>query len=170
MLNDIESILRNYSFLIYPRSFRKVNDNFYIFVAKTNKEKYLVIVKHDITLYLSFPYFLEDKPLNNRYLLNLYPLNFENYKKLSEVIPLTPSICKINTSFGTGDRLGLVTSAQLSALKEYSLFPILAQQSPRELIKTKRDFKDVLLKSVLGVLENGYTGSFGADADQIKVV
>lgn len=168
MLNEIESILRDYSFLIYPRSFRKVNDNFYIFVAKTNKEKYLGIVKHNITLYLSFPYFLEDKPLNNQYLLNLYPLNFENYKKLSEVIPLTPSICKINTSFGTGDRLGLVTSAQLSALKEYSLFPILAQQSPRELIKTKRDFKDVLLKSVLGVLENGYTGSFGADADHIK--
>lgn len=168
MLNEIESILKNYSFSIYARSFRKVNDNFYIFVAKINKNKYLGIVKQDVTFYLSSPYFSEDKLLNNQYLLNLYPLNFENYKKLSEVIPLKPSVCKMSTSFGTGDRLGLVTSAQILALKEYNLFPILAQQSPRELVKTKRDFKDVLLKSVLGILESGYTGSFGADADHIK--
>lgn len=168
MLNEIEGVLKNYSFSIYPQSFRKIDDNLYIFVAKTNKDKYLGIIKKNVTFYLSFPYFLEDKQLNDQYLLNLYPLNFENYKKLSEVIPLTPSICKMNTSFGTGDRLGLVTSAQVSALKEYNLFPILAQQSPRELVKTKRDFKDVLLKSVLGVLESGYLGSFGADADHIK--
>jgi hypothetical protein len=56
----------------------------------------------------------------------------------------------------------------LKALSKYPVFPVISQQSPRELLKTHRDFKDVLLKGVLGVLELGYDGKFGADADHIK--
>ncbi len=168
MLREAENLLKDYSVIIYPSSFNKIKDDIFIFVAKIKKEKYIGLIKSNITFYLSLPYFPEDKRLNNSYFLNLYPFNFENYKKLSEIISLSPSPCDKNTSFGTGDRLGLITSAQLSALREYNLFPILAQQSPRELIKTKRNFGDVLLKSVLGVLENGYLGKFGADADHIK--
>ncbi|MFN3699181.1 MAG: tagaturonate epimerase family protein, partial [Dictyoglomus sp.] len=168
MLREAENLLKDYSVIIYPPSFNKIKDDIFIFVAKIKKEKYIGLIKSNITFYLSLPYFPEDKRLNNSYFLNLYPFNFENYKKLSEIISLSPSPCDKNTSFGTGDRLGLITSAQLSALREYNLFPILAQQSPRELIKTKRNFGDVLLKSVLGVLENGYLGKFGADADHIK--
>ncbi len=50
----------------------------------------------------------------------------------------------------------------------HPVFPILAQQSPRELERTNRTFKSVLLDAVMGVLEYGWTGEWGADADHIK--
>jgi len=169
MIEKISDLLRGYNIIFYPNSLRKINENLIIFVAKTKGEKKIGVLKKENLFYLEEPYFNEDlKATDLSYYLNIYPLNFENYKKLKELTPISPSTCDKNRSFGTGDRLGLVTSAQLSALKDYDLFPVLAQQSPRELIKTKRDFKDVLLKVVLGVLEANYKGKFGADADHIK--
>ncbi|MGC9002959.1 MAG: tagaturonate epimerase family protein [Dictyoglomus sp.] len=169
MLKLLNESLKPLSIFIYSESLRKINDDLYIFVAKIKDLKNIGIVKQNQILYFSSPYFSEDKKIEGtNFLVNLYPLNFENYQKLKEIIPISPKVCDKKISFGTGDRLGLITSAQLSALKEYDLFPILAQQSPRELIKTKRDFKDVLLKSAMGVLETGYTGKYGADADHIK--
>jgi len=169
MINHLEDFLKPFSIILYPTSLRRINGNFYIFVAKTNKEKRIGFLTDLNTFYLQDPYFSENKKIEGLNLyVNLYPLNFDNYKKINNFLKISPSICKRNTSFGTGDRLGLVTSAQIFALKEYNLFPVLAQQSPRELIKTHRDFKDVLLKSVLGVLEANYQGEYGADADHIK--
>lgn len=169
MLNLLEELLKPFSIFVYPQSLRKINEELYIFVAKINNTKNIGIIKQNQSIYFSNPYFSEDKKIEKTgFSVNIYPLNFENYQKLKEIIPINPKTCNKKISFGTGDRLGLVTSAQLSVLKDYNLFPILAQQSPRELIKTKRDFKDVLLKSVIGVLEIGYTDSYGADADHIK--
>ena len=98
----------------------------------------------------------------------VFPLTWANYQKLSRLLPITPSPCDKKSSFGTGDRLGMVTAAHLDSLTRCPVFPVIAQQSPRELERTDRDFKDVLLKAVMGVLETGYTGAFGADADHIK--
>jgi len=53
-------------------------------------------------------------------------------------------------------------------LERFPVFPVIAQQSPRELEKTHRTFRDVLLGAVWGVLESGYRSPFGADADHIK--
>lgn len=100
--------------------------------------------------------------------LYLYPLDWQNYLALREVLPLAPSPCTERASFGTGDRLGKVSAAHLTALSQYKVFPVIAQQSPRELGRTGRDFREVLLGAVAGILETGYNGSFGADADHIK--
>ncbi|MHB0912317.1 MAG: tagaturonate epimerase family protein [Armatimonadota bacterium] len=97
-----------------------------------------------------------------------HQLTLENYLKLRELLPISPTRCKKQSSFGTGDRLGLVSAAHLSALGKYPIFPVIAQQSPRELERTGRSFKSVLLDAVMGVLESGYAGAFGADADHVK--
>lgn len=100
--------------------------------------------------------------------LYLYPLDWQNYLALRELLHLSPTLCDREASFGAGDRLGMVSAAHLQALSQQDLFPVLAQQSPREMARTGRDFREVLLSAVCGVLEEGYTGGFGADADHIK--
>lgn len=100
--------------------------------------------------------------------LYLYPVDWHNYLALRELLSLSPTPCNKPASFGAGDRLGMVTAAHLQALQSYDVFPVIAQQSPRELVRTGRDFREVLLSAVCGVLETGYTGQFGADADHIK--
>ncbi|HOJ92582.1 MAG TPA: tagaturonate epimerase family protein, partial [Dictyoglomaceae bacterium] len=112
MIEKISDLLRGYNIIFYPNSLRKINENLIIFVAKTKGEKKIGVLKKESLFYLSEPYFNEDlKAADLSYYLNIYPLNFENYKKLKELTPISPSTCDKNRSFGTGDRLGLVTSA-----------------------------------------------------------
>jgi hypothetical protein len=99
----------------------------------------------------------------------VYPFSFSNYLRLTRFLAhLKPSPFNHHPSFGCGDRLGMVSAAHLKALKEFPVFPVIAQQSPRELQKTRRSFADVLLGAAWGILESGYQGTFGADADHIK--
>ncbi|MBP2071509.1 MULTISPECIES: tagaturonate epimerase family protein [Thermoanaerobacterium] len=167
MIGNVLSTLEENGFKVYPDSLMKLGENIYIFVVKRQNEKMVGILSSS-DVKLNGAYFSEDKNVSDKLRLNIYPFTFENYVTLNGKFHIGPTVCRGNSSFGTGDRLGLVTAAQLTALKKYDVFPILAQQSPRELIKTNRDFKDVLLKVVLGVLETGYIGHFGADADHIK--
>ena len=62
----------------------------------------------------------------------------------------------------------MISCAHINAAKDYDIFPIIAQQSPRELEKTDRTFKGALLDAVMGYLESGSDEAFGADADHIK--
>lgn len=169
MIEELEKFLRRYGWELYIESLREIRENIFLFIAKTKGEKKIGILKKENSFYLSEPHYPQDLFEETlKFYINFYPLSFENYLKLKEIINISPSPCDKKTSFGTGDRLGLVSSSHLRILKNYPVFPIISQQSPRELIKTHRDFKDVLLKGILGVLESGYIGKFGADADHIK--
>lgn len=99
----------------------------------------------------------------------LHALSWENYSILASYLPyLRPSCFDRRPSLGCGDRLGMVSAAHVAALQKSPVFPVLAQQSPRELERTHRTLQDVLLGAVWGILESGYRGPFGADADHIK--
>jgi hypothetical protein len=50
------------------------------------------------------------------------------------------------------------------------IFPILAQQSVREMSRTERNWQKVLDDAVWGCFEAGYIGPFGADADHVKEI
>jgi hypothetical protein len=75
-------------------------------------------------------------------------------------------------SFGFGDRLGLATPGHVRALRgrDGPPAPVLAQQSARELHRTRRTFVDVLDAATWGVLEAGWTYGYGADADHLRAV
>ncbi len=73
-------------------------------------------------------------------------------------------------SVGLGDRIGLATPGHLDAMRGTGLFPVVAQQSIREMTRTKRSPDDVMLDAVWGVLETGWRSGFGADADHLKTV
>ncbi|MFO7295263.1 MAG: tagaturonate epimerase family protein [Clostridia bacterium] len=169
VLTQLSSILSRHSFVLYLNSVRNLGQDIYVFVVKGDVDKKIGILSKRNVRGFRDPFFAEGIKIEGTSLsFNLYPLSFENYLVLKGEFGIAPVPCKDKASFGTGDRLGLATAAHLDAFKGYDMFPVLAQQSPRELEKTHRDFRDVLLKAVLGVLEAGYTGGFGADADHIK--
>ncbi len=71
-------------------------------------------------------------------------------------------------SFGFGDRTGLGTPGHLRSLGRSGLFPVLAQQSIREMTRTQRSADEVMDAAVFGALQAGWTSGFGADADHLK--
>ncbi len=159
-MQTLSDILKQNGFRLYPESLRDADAGSKLFVASRDSEKFIGI---EGSFDLSSPVWQcsSDK-------ISLYPLNWENYEALKGILPIAPAPCDSPSSFGTGDRLGMVAAAHVKALAKYPAFPVIAQQSPRELMKENRTFKGVLLDAVMGVLESGYTGKFGADADHIK--
>jgi hypothetical protein len=81
----------------------------------------------------------------------------------------------LRKSAGCGDRLGLATPGHIRALRALQaehprakLALILAQQSIRENARTGRPPQEVLDDALWGVLQEGWRGGFGADADHLK--
>lgn len=155
----VARLLEERGIRFYPRSARQVGEVSLAF-AKHGKQGF-VVSKQPLPVDEQSTFI----PVDGVY---LYPLDWSNYLALRDLLALRPSTCDKPTSFGTGDRLGMVTAAHVGAFEGYDVFPVIAQQSPRELVRTGRDFRDVLLSAVAGVLEAGYTGAWGADADHIK--
>src|SRR5689334_17163699 len=81
-----------------------------------------------------------------------------------------PSPLGLEPSFGFGDRLGLATPGHLAALTrdDGPIQPIFAQQSIREMTRTKRTPTQVMAAAVQALTHEGYHGRWGADADHLK--
>jgi hypothetical protein len=100
------------------------------------------------------------------------PLSTENAKALQELFPFTApvSLRERRTTIGCGDRLGLASAAHLRAVRQFEAFPVLAQQSIRELGYTGRDFARVVADAAFLVFQEGYEGGWGADGDHLKTI
>ena len=98
------------------------------------------------------------------------PLTNENAKALQALFPYTrPVSCRgRDLTIGLGDRLGLAAPGHVRAIAPYGAFPVLAQQSVRELTLTGRTFDDVIAAAAYGVFQAGYRGGYGADGDHLK--
>lgn len=96
----------------------------------------------------------------------------ENAERLRKVLPYTvPRACdKDKASFGTGDRLGLAGGGHVRCVKGRDVFPVLAQQSIRELTQTERSYRDVIDCASWAVFQEGYQEGFGADGDHLKTM
>ncbi len=133
-------------FALYPESLSSINGISY-FIALRNNVKFIVLHEKDFRFFPAL----------------------ENVKMLQDRFPfLKARACGTRKSFGFGDRLGLAAPGHIRALKKHCFFPILAQQSPRELKRTGRSFREVMDSAVLGSFQEGYKEGFGADADHIK--
>ena len=99
----------------------------------------------------------------------LCPLNGKNAQAIRRELPWTaPEQVGMRKSFGFGDRLGIATPGHLSAAQAGDMFPVLAQQSIREMQRAKRSAQEVLDDVTWAVLETGYQSGFGCDADHVK--
>jgi tagaturonate epimerase len=107
--------------------------------------------------------------LEQEALLKICDQTTHNLAALQAVFPwLRPQPAGKKTSFGFGDRLGISTPGHIQAFYGREVFPILAQQSMREMKRTGRTMQQVLDEAAWGVFEEGYTDGYGADADHIK--
>ncbi|MCE5324572.1 tagaturonate epimerase family protein [bacterium] len=164
----LANLMDNAGYQLYEKSLRRIDNQISIFTVVRHGRKLVGMLGPEHIHRLADETGPARLRLSAEEKVTLHPLTWENYVRLRQMLPLAPSICGKAASFGTGDRLGMVSAAHLEADNKFQVFPVIAQQSPRELERTNRTFKSVLLDAVMGVLESGYTGSFGADADHIK--
>jgi hypothetical protein len=96
--------------------------------------------------------------------------NHANAAALRQHLPWTgPVPGGLRLSAGLGDRLGVATPGHIRAIRAAGdIFPILAQQSIREMERTQRTPDEVMDDATWGVLQEGWTAGFGADADHLK--
>ncbi|HXI82933.1 MAG TPA: tagaturonate epimerase family protein [Verrucomicrobiae bacterium] len=75
----------------------------------------------------------------------------------------------LKKSFGFGDRLGLATPGHFAAARKFDFAPIFAQQSIREMERTRRKPEDVIKAATEALHELGSNSAWGADADHLKL-
>ena len=101
----------------------------------------------------------------------LCPCNDRNARALRKAFPFTaPRVAGLAPAIGTGDRIGLATPAHIRAVKALGVFPVLAQQSIREMSRTLRTPIEVLDDVSWAVFQEGYRQGFAADADHLKTL
>ncbi|MBP7401204.1 MAG: hypothetical protein KBA30_01145 [Clostridia bacterium] len=71
-------------------------------------------------------------------------------------------------TLGLGDRLGTASRGHIRAVRGRGVFPVLAQQSMRELALTGRTYEEVLAAAAFAVFEERFEDGYGADGDHLK--
>jgi len=149
---------------IYPNSKHKHEDSDF-FIAKTEDgDTVLVVSGCDAEL------FHGEEKLCDGAAHKLCPLTVENSKALRKLFAFTNPVSHKghDITIGLGDRLGLASGGHIKAICDTGAFPVLAQQSMRELNLTGRNYDDVLASAVWAVFREGYTAGYGADGDHLK--
>ena len=101
------------------------------------------------------------------------PLSPANAAALrAHVAALNPRPAGLAASAGTGDRLGLSTPGHIRAFRKHGagLIPFFTQQSAREMGKLHRSPQQVMDDAIFGILEGGWDGPHGSDADHLHTV
>lgn len=150
---------------VYPDSIQSAAGSLFL-IARDNREKFLIILSQE-----AFPAKFEgvEVPLANGKAKKC-GLTIQNCDALREIFPYTiPKNHRgLPITIGLGDRLGLASSGHIRLIKDLPVFPILAQQSIRELNLTGRTYPEVLAAASWAVFQEGYTKGFGADGDHLK--
>jgi len=147
---------------VYPYSINKVGPC-HVFMAKDGSQDVLVSIGGDVGLSG-----IEREANGVRY--TVAPLTHGNAEVLRKVFPFTAParVLSKDRTMGVGDRLGIAAPGHIRVFQEHDFYPILAQQSIRELNLTQRTYKDVLDSATFAVFREGYKKGFGADGDHLK--
>ena len=100
------------------------------------------------------------------------PLSEANAAALRKYFPFTApvSLKGKKATIGLGDRLGIATGAHIKAISGTGVFPVLAQQSKRELTLTGRTNRSMMDDVAWQVFEAGYESGYAADGDHLKTL
>lgn len=103
------------------------------------------------------------------------PIDRANAAALRRTLPwLQPRPLGRRTSVGFGDRLGMATPGHVAALRragaDARIAPVLAQQSMREMVRARRDPREVVDAATWGAFASGWRGPIGADADHLMTI
>lgn len=151
---------------IYPDSVRCIGGS-YFFLGRTEKDgKFLFVTGEAAEKYP----FEGNECVENGVKVRICPMNNSNCEVLRRLFPFTrPSHNERgDISIGFGDRLGIASPGHLRLVKDLPVYPVLAQQSIRELKLTDRTVEDVVSAASWAVFQEGYEKGFGADGDHLK--
>lgn len=150
---------------VYPDSINFTNGS-YFFLALIDGKKKLIAYKAG-DYYKEFSGFEVGIDKSN---VKICDLSNENCKIIRRLFPFTSPVShkSADITIGLGDRLGLASAGHIRLLKGKKVFPVLAQQSIRELNLTGRTYDDVLSAASWAVFQEGYITGFGADGDHLK--
>ncbi len=150
---------------IYPESIN-LAEGILIFVARACVGKRFVVAggKEDLT---QFTGILHE---SDEYIIKVCTLDVENYRLIRKLLPFMNPVSHKDkaVSLGLGDRLGKASPGHIRLLKGSGYFPVLAQQSIRELNLTGRNYDEVLSDAAWAVLQEGMKDGWGADGDHLK--
>jgi hypothetical protein len=120
----------------------------------------------------AFPNFPGNRTQEGEYTVAVSDLTHDLAVFLREEFPFTTpqSLRGKDATIGTGDRLGLANPAHIRAVRQYDIFPVLAQQSIRELNFTKRTYPEVVDAATFAVFQEGYEDGYGFDGDHLKTL
>jgi hypothetical protein len=154
--------------LVYENSIKEFEGNIF-FIGISQNKKYLFIFSeknNEIITKFDGDLFYDDE----KNILKRCSFSHKNVLTVQSLFDFTkPVVVGLKNSFGFGDRIGLANPAHLRSLNEDDdFFPILAQQSIRELSRTIRTADEVMDAAVWAVMQEGWTNGFGSDADHLK--
>lgn len=145
-----------------------LKNNILFFIGKVNNKKSLYLVSKK-----SFSSeFTGVVQLIGKIFIEEVEINYYNSQILQKLFPFTKpiSLWDKKTTFGFGDRLGLATPGHIHAARKYDIYPVLAQQSIRELNLTKRSYNQVITDVAFLVFQEGFERGYGADGDHLKTI
>lgn len=150
---------------IYPESINLAG-GILIFIARACIGKSLVIAgkKEDLAEFSGTMKELDD------FTIKVCGLNVENCRAARRLLPFMNPVSHKDqaVSLGLGDRLGKASPGHIRLLRGSGFFPVLAQQSIRELNLTGRTYDEVLADAAWAVLQEGRKEGWGADGDHLK--
>ncbi|MBN1523711.1 MAG: hypothetical protein JW904_04440 [Spirochaetales bacterium] len=152
---------------VYIQSLYKKNSLLFG-IAKIGRDKFLFIAGKE-----SFSVLYSGTVENlSGIFLQKVAYTFENAELLKKDFPFTApiSLREKQTTVGCGDRLGCCSVGHIHVAKRFDFYPVLAQQSIRELNFTKRTYKNVTSDVVFMVFQEGYEKGYGADGDHLKTM
>lgn len=160
---DLLFTLRRYGWEPYGASMQKHEDTVYIMARKDGRDAFFTAGQDD-------PLFIGTCRAGDTF--KLCELTRENCEMLQERFPFTApvSLHGKDVTIGLGDRLGLCTNAHIAALRGTEVFPVLGQQSTRELSLTGRTNRDMMDTTAWQVFCSGYEGGYSVDGDHRKTL
>lgn len=164
IINEILPLLGDV--FLYERSVHE-HDGDLFFIVRNGNEKKLVALSAENG---SSTYDFEgDEIETGEYTVTISSLNYKHAEAIRRRFSFaSPVLIGKKDSYGFGDRLGNAGPAHLRAVRDSEFKPILAQQSIRELERTKRTAQEVMDAATWAVFQEGYHDGFGADGDHLK--
>lgn len=158
-----ENYFQENNYKIYSKSFTTYEEDTFVMFKKDHQRYLYVKGAGSLFSNLKGEIIAED--------IKIVPCDYQNRIILNDYLPYTKPQAFGNkvTTMGVGDRLGLASPGHIEIMRQYDVKPILAQQSIRELDLTERNINDVLDSAAYAVIQEGYTGGFGADGDHLKL-
>lgn len=146
---------------VYPRSLHTVGEKM-VFMAKGSEAE--LLIAEDSLGFVGSSFEAAGKSWLCCQLVH------ENALVLRKLFPFTaPSpVLRYPCSVGVGDRLGIASPGHIKLFQSYDAYPVLAQQSIRELNLTGRSFAQVIDCASFAVFREDFTRPFGADGDHLK--